>query len=90
MPDPKDVNDVLLALSLYEGADSECDNEIVDGEIGPDPATVDGVLDYLWEADQIEGIMVAGDRRPNLGRILRGLPDRGRLWGDEVKWRARS
>ena len=44
MPDPKDVNDVLLALSLYEGADSECDNEIVDGEIGPDPATVDGVL----------------------------------------------
>ena len=60
MPDPKDVNDVLLALSLYKGDDSECDNEIVDGEIGPDPATVDGVLDYLWEADQIEGIMVAG------------------------------
>jgi hypothetical protein len=51
---------------------------------------VDGVLRYLWEADQIEGITVAGDRRPNLGRILRGLPDRGRLWGDEVKWRARS
>ena len=89
MPDPKDVNDVLLALSLYEGADSECDNEIVDGEGRTRPPWM-GFSATCGRRTRSRGSWWRGDRRPNLVRILRGLPDRGRLWGDEVKWRARS
>jgi hypothetical protein len=48
---------------------------------------VDEILDHLWKADQIEGILTLGGRHPSLDDIRRVLPDRPRLWGEDGRYR---
>jgi hypothetical protein len=87
MVDPEDVEEVLAVIGLYEDADQDCSNVLIDHETGLDSATVDEVLDYLWKSDQIEAIMTLGGRSPSLDYIRRVLPDRERLWGDDGRYR---
>ena len=87
MPNPDDIKDVLAVIGLYEDGDEDCNNHLLDHETGLDPATVDEILDYLWKADQIEGILTLGGRNPSLDDIRRVLPDRERLWGEDGRYR---
>ena len=87
MVDPDDVKDVLAVIGLYEDGSEDCNNAVLDHETGLDPATVDAVLEYLWESDQIEGILTLGGRRPSLDSLRRVLPDRDRLWGEDGRYR---
>ena len=90
MPNPDDIKDVLAVIGLHEDADVDCNNALLDHETGLRSATVDEVLEYLWNTDQVEGVTVSGDRNPSLDDIRRVLPGRARLWGDEGKWRERE
>jgi len=85
--DPDNVKDVLAVIRLYEDGDEDTNNALIDHETGLPPTTVDEVLDYLWRADRIEGIMTVGGRNPSLDSIRRVLPDRERLWGDDGRYR---
>ena len=87
MVDPDDVKDVLVVIALYEDGTKNCNNALLDLETGLDPTTVDEVSEYLWESDQIEGILTLGGRHPSLDSIRRVLPDRDRLWGDDGRYR---
>jgi len=89
-PNPDDVKDILAVIGLQEDGDEDCNNSLLDHETGLDSATVDEILEYLWKADQIEGIMTLGGRRPPLDDIRRVLPDRPRLWGDDGRYQAHS
>ena len=80
------VKDVLAVVGLYEDSDRDCNNAPIDHETGLDPATVDQVLEYLWQIERIEGIMTLGGRNPSLDSIRRVLPDRERLWGDDGRY----
>src|SRR5664279_4318630 len=80
------VKDVLAVVGLYEDSDRDCNNALIDHETGLDPATVDQVLEYLWQGERIEGIMTLGGRNPSLDSIRRVLPDRERLWGDDGRY----
>jgi hypothetical protein len=80
------VKDVLAVVGLYEDSDRDCNNALIDHETGLDPATVDQVLEYLWQTERIEGIMTLGGRNPSLDNIRRVLPDRERLWGDDGRY----
>ena len=84
MPDPEDEKDVQAVIGLYEDADEDGNNALVDHETGLNSATVDEVLDNPWKLDQVEGIVAAGDRPPSLVGILRVLPGRDQLWGTRV------
>ena len=86
MADPEDVKDVLAIIGLYEDGDEDCNNALIDHETGMAPETVDDVLDYLWRADRIEGIMTLGGRNPSLDSIRRVLPGRERLWGVDGRY----
>jgi hypothetical protein len=88
MPSADDVKDVLVIIGLHEDSDQDCNNELIDGETGLEPATVDAVLDHLWKTDRIEAIRAGGDRSPSLEKIRRVLTDRERLWGDDGKFEA--
>jgi hypothetical protein len=90
VPNPDNVKDVLAIIGLYEDADVDCNNALIDHETGLDSATVDEVLDYLWKTDQIEGIMTLGGHSPSLDDIRRVLPDRERLWGDDGRYQHHS
>jgi hypothetical protein len=87
--DPDAEKDVLAIIVLFEDADEDCNNALIDHETGLASATVDEVLDYLWQTDQIEGIMTLGGRNPSLDSIRRVLPGRERLWGDDGRYQAR-
>jgi hypothetical protein len=87
-PSPDDVNDVLGVIGLYEDGDEDCNNVLLDHETGLDPATVDEVLNFLWQSDQIEGILTLGGRNPSLDDIRRVVPDRPRLWGEDGRYRS--
>jgi hypothetical protein len=87
MVDPEDVKDVLAVIGLYEDADQDCNNVLIDYETGLDSATVDEVLDHLWKTDQVEGIMTFGGRNPSLDGLRRVLPERNRLWGTDGRSR---
>jgi hypothetical protein len=76
---PDDVKDVLAVIGLYEDGDEDCNNALLDHETGLDPAAVDEVLNFLWQSDQIEGILTLGGRNPSLDDIRRVVPDRPRL-----------
>lgn len=78
--------DVLAVIGWYEDADGVCNDAPPGHETGLDPTTVDEVLDYLWTADQIEGIMTLGGRHPSLDDVRRVLPGRDRLWGDDGRY----
>jgi len=84
--DPEAVKDVLAVIGLYEDSDRDCNNALLDNETGLDPAAVDEVLEYLWQTERIEGIMILGGRNPSLDSIRRVLPDRERLWGDDGRY----
>lgn len=86
VPSADDVNDVLAVIGLHEDGDEDCNNLLLDHETGLDPATVDEILDSLWRADQIEGILTLGGRHPSLDDIRRVLPDRERLWGEDGRY----
>ncbi len=86
MISPDDVKDLLAVIGLYEDGTEDCNNALLDQETGLDPVTVDEVLEHLWKADQIEGILTLGGRNPSLDNIRRVLPDRDRLWGDEGRY----
>ena len=73
------MKDVLAVIGLYEDGDEDCNNALLDHETGLDPAAVDEVLNFLWQSDQIEGILTLGGRNPSLDDIRRVVPDRPRL-----------
>lgn len=87
MVDPDGVKDVLAVIGLYEDGTEDCNNAVLDQETGLDPTAVDEVLEYLWESDQIEGILTFGGRHPSLDSLRRVLPGRDRLWGDDGRYR---
>jgi len=87
MPNPDDIQNVLAVIGLYEDGDEDCNNHLLDHETGLDPATVDEILDHLWKADRIEGILTLGGRNPSLDDLRRILPDRPRLWGEDGRYR---
>ena len=88
MPSVDDIQDVLVVIGLHEDEDQDCDNQLIDGETGLDPGTVDAVLDELWRTDRIEAIRGPGDRFPSLVKMRRVLADRDRLWGADGTYRA--
>ena len=90
MVDPEDVKDVLAVIGLYEDGTEDGNNAVLDHETGLNSSTVDEVLEYLWESDQIEGILTLGGRHPSLDSIRRVLPSRDRLWGQEGRYRPHS
>ena len=62
MVDPDAVKDVLAVIGLYEDGTEDCNNAVLDHETGLRSATVDEVLEYIWDSDQIEGILTLGGR----------------------------
>jgi len=82
MPTTEHIAAVVAAIKTFERNDGHgASNSDLDEATGLEPDVVDSILELLWSAGEIEGILTAGPRHPSLRGIRRVVRGRTRTWG---------
>jgi hypothetical protein len=92
------TNPTAAVLAVIDANDTHPDNpasrgcsngDIVEAT-GLTPDEVASILDGLWRADQVEGILTIGGVWPHAVGIVRVRPDRDRVWGGNGRYKPRA